>query len=112
MLGSTVCRQLWRAPKSCHRADIQYGAATLRQHLPDLVLHAEEDTFGIDRKIDVQIALLSIQQRFHRRRHAGVIDTDIEPAEIFDPGLHQRFDVGFTTDITVHGKHLGTAGPQ
>ena len=74
----------------------------LRDHLLRRRLHAEERALQIDADDFVEFLFGDLQD-VPVAGDAGIVDHDVEPAELFHGGRDELIDVGTLGDIADHG---------
>ena len=81
-----------------HRRDVDDGALAELLHMRDGILGAHELAFEVDRQAAVPIFAGGIQHRFVHS-NPGIIDQDIDLAEVIQGRLDHGFDLVFIRDI-------------
>ncbi|MHC2413494.1 hypothetical protein ACVJGC_006085 [Bradyrhizobium diazoefficiens] len=77
-------------------------AAALRDHLPGSRLHAEEGAFQIDADDFVEFLFGDLED-VPVAGDAGIVDHDVEPAELLHGGRNELVDVGALGDVADDG---------
>ena len=81
MFGGVVGGAARQPDQAAERGAVDDGAAALRAHLAQLVLHAGPDAAQVDRVHPLEV-LGRLVGRVARREHdAGVVERHVEPAE-------------------------------
>src|SRR6516165_6735836 len=112
MLGSRVRTHPNRTEQARGGSGIYYRAATLLEHLLDLVFHAEPDTFQIYRQGAVPVLLGVVGDVHHGPRDSGVVMRTIEATPSFYRGRYQRFDFGGPRYVGLEELRFGSGSPD
>jgi hypothetical protein len=88
------------------------GAAALRAHLVQLVLHARPDTAQVDRGDPVEVLGRLVGRVAGRDLDAGVVEGHVEPAEGVDRALDEGGNLGLVGHVAGDGERLMTGGGE
>ncbi len=87
-----------------------FGAGRIGLHARHDLAHRQVDRLHVDRDDAVEIGLADLLERLRQVRHAGVVDHDVDAAEVQLGGLHHQPHVGGIGDIDPHRARRRAAG--
>ena len=119
VLGAVVGGAARKPDQAAERGAVDDGAAALRAHRPQLVLHAGPDAAEVDGVHAVEGLGLFVGGVGRRSLDAGVVECEVQPAEARHGAFHERGDLllvghvaGGTECLTARGGQLVRRGPE
>jgi hypothetical protein len=112
VLGGVIRGTARQSDEPAERGAVDDGAAALRAHLTQLVLHAGPDAALVDRGDAVEV-LGRLFGGVRRRDHdAGVVEGHVEPAEGVHRAVDEGGDLGLVGHVAGDAERLMTGGGQ
>src|SRR6202790_1205052 len=95
------------ADHSEHRSSIHNGAAARLEHGWDFVLHAQPHALRVDVHDAIENLLVLLEERKRHLLDPGVVEGEVEPAELLQRPFDEFLDLDRLRDV---GRHEEVAG--
>src|SRR5882724_6894448 len=100
------------ADHSEHRSSIHNGAAARLEHGWDFVLHAKPHALRVDVHDLIESLLVLLEERKRHLLDPGVVEGDVEPAELLQSPFDKFLQLDRLRDVGLHEDSFTTLGLQ
>src|ERR1700722_1341677 len=100
------------ADHSEHRSSIHNDAAARLEHGWDLVLHAQPYALRIDVHDAIEGLLVLLEKRTRHLLNPGVVEGDVEPAELLQRPFDEFLDLDRLRDVGHHEESFAPLSPE
>src|SRR6202051_2472020 len=100
------------ADHSEHRSSIHNGAAARLEHGRDLVLHAQPHALRVDVHDAIESLLVLLEERSRHLLDPGVVEGEVEPAELLQRPFDEFLDLNRLRDVGRHEESFAPLSPE